>query len=123
MPSTAWMRSTNTYEDNLSSCTWTSNHKKTCAPFHAAALQYNFVIQNKTGFWVPLHLRTTSPSKINALAPNNSKLLQAQNEDPDLQLIQQFRMTKQWPPSLTSDHQLKLDDLNRNLLIDQHGAA
>ena len=32
-------------------------------------------------------------------------------------------MSKQWPPSLTLDHQIKLDDLNCNLLIDQHGAA
>ena len=32
-------------------------------------------------------------------------------------------MSKQWPPSLTLDHRIKLDDLNCNLLIDQHGAT
>ena len=69
-------------------------HKKTYARFHAAALQYNFVIQNKTGSGVPLHLRTTWPSKINAMAPDNPKLLQAQDEDPNQQLIKKFRMTK-----------------------------
>ena len=92
-------------------------HKKTYASFHAAALQYNCVIQNKTGSGVPLHLRTTSLSKINAMAPDNPKFLQAQEEDPDLQLIKKFRMTKQWPV-LHRDHQIKLEDLNRNLLID-----
>ena len=69
-------------------------HKKTNARFHAAALQYNFVIQNKTGSRVPLHLCTTSPIKINTMAPNNPKLLQTQEEDPNFQLIKQFRMTK-----------------------------
>ena len=59
-------------------------HKKTYARFHAAALQYNFVIQNKTGSRVPLHLRTTSPTKSNAMAPSNTMLLQTQEEDPDL---------------------------------------
>ena len=62
-------------------------HKKTYARFHAAVLQYNFVIQNKTGSGVPLHLRTTSPLKINAMASDNPKLLHAQEVDPDLQLI------------------------------------
>ena len=96
-------------------------HKKTYAHFHAVALQYNFVIQNKTGSGVPLHLRTTPPSKINAMAPDNTLLLQAQEEDPDMQLIKKFCMTTQWPTSLNPDHQIKLEDLNRNLLIDQHG--
>ena len=98
-------------------------HKKTYARFQAAALQYNFVIQNKAGSGVPLHLRTTSPLKINAMGPSNPKLLQAQNEDPDLHLIKQFRISKHWPSTLHPDHQLKLDDLNRNLLIDHHGAV
>ena len=57
------------------------------------------------------------------MPPNNQKLLQTQEEDTDLQLIKQFRMTKQWPTTLHLDHQLKLEDLDRNLLIDQHGAA
>ena len=111
-PSTVWTRLASTFPANLSSCTWTSDlshlHKKTYARFHAAALQYNFVIQNKTGSGVPLHLRTTSPTKINAMAPDNPKLLQTQEEDPDLQLIKRFRMTKQWPSTLHPDHKLKL---------------
>ena len=98
-------------------------HKKTYARFHAAALQNNCVIQYKTGSGVPLHLRTTSLSKINAMASDNPKLLQAPEEDPDLHLIKKFRMTKQWPSSLTSDHQVKLEDLNHDLLVDHHGAA
>ena len=97
-------------------------HKKTYSGCHTAALQYNFVIQIKTGSGVPLHLRTPSPSKINAMAPDNPKLLQAQEEDPDLRLIK-FCMSTQRPTSLTPDHQVKLDDLNRNLQVNQHGAA
>ena len=57
------------------------------------------------------------------MAPDNPKLLQAQEDDLDLQLIKKFRMSKQWPPSLNPNHQIILDDLNRNLLIDQHGAT
>ena len=95
-------------------------HKKTYARFQAAALQYNFVIQNKAGSGVPLYLRTTSPIKINVMGPSNPKLLQAQTEDLHLQLIKQFRISKLWPSTLHPDHQLKLEDLNRNLLIDHH---
>ena len=98
-------------------------HKKTYARFQAEALQYNFLIQNKAGSRVRLHLRTTSPLQINAMGPTNPKLLQAQEEDTDLQLIKQLWMTKQWPSTLHPDYQLKLNDLNRNLLIDHHGAA
>ena len=64
-------------------------HKTTYARFHAPSLQYIFVIQDKTGSGLPRHLRTRSPSKINAMAPDNPKLLQAQEEDPELCLIMQ----------------------------------
>ena len=57
------------------------------------------------------------------MGPTNPKLLQAQNEDPDLQAIKQFRASKQWPSTLHPDHELKLHDLNRNLLVDHHGAV
>ena len=57
------------------------------------------------------------------MAPDNPEHLQAQEEDPDLQLIKKYRMTAQWPASLNADHRVKLDDLNCNLLIDQHGAV
>ena len=57
------------------------------------------------------------------MAPDNPKLLKTQEEHPDLQLIKRFRMTSQWPSSLNPDHQIKLEDLDRNLLIDQHGVA
>ena len=64
------------YMDNGSRRELSHPHKKTYARFQAASLQYNFVIHEKTGSGVPLHLRTTSPAKVHAMAPGNPKLLQ-----------------------------------------------
>ena len=98
-------------------------HMKTYARLQAASDQYNFVIQNKTGSGLPLHLRTASPVGINAMTPSNPKLLQAQNKSPDLTLIRQFCSSGQWPDSINADLQRQSEELNRNLMIDHHGAA
>ena len=57
------------------------------------------------------------------MTPSNPKLLQAQHEDPDLTLIHQFCSSGQWPDSVNADIRRQLEELNRNLMIDHHGAA
>ena len=93
-------------------------HKKTLARFTALSLEYNFVIQNKTGSGMPLFLRAASPAQVNALSPTNPQVLRLQSEDPDLQLLYNFRITQAWPGDLQPDHRLRLETLNKNLLID-----
>ena len=57
--------------------------KKTLAHFQPSTLEYNFVIQDQSGFRLPLHLRYTSPAKVHA-SPSNSEVLKLQVQDPDL---------------------------------------
>ena len=93
-------------------------HKKTLARFKALSLEYNFVIQNKTGSGMPLFLRAASPAQVHALSPTNLQVLRLQSEDPDLQLLYNFRTTRAWPNDLQPDHRLCLEMLNKNLMID-----
>ena len=121
-----WKRTTSTSEVNLSLSSWTQRpqpelshlHKKTLARFTALSLEYHFVIQNKTGSGMPLFLRAASPAQVNALSPTNPQVLRLQSEDPDLQLLYNFRITQAWPGDLQPDHRLRLETLNKNLLID-----
>ena len=46
-------------------------HKKTLARFKAFSLEYNFVVQSKTGSGMPLFLRAASPTQVHALSPTS----------------------------------------------------
>ena len=81
-------------------------HKKTLARFKALSLEYNFVIQSKTGSGMPLFFRAASPAQVHALSPTNPQVLRLQSEDPDLQLLYTFRTTRVWPEDLQPDHRL-----------------
>lgn len=94
-------------------------HKKTLARFKAALMEYNFVIQSKTGSGMPLFLRAASPAQANALSPTNQQVLRLQSEDPNLQILHPFRTSSTWPTDLHPDHRLQLETLNKNLMIDQ----
>ena len=74
--------------------------KKTLARFWAAALDYNFVIQDKTGSGLPLFLRATSPSQVHAPTLTIQQVLKLQDKDPDLWIIQHFHLSKSWPDPL-----------------------
>ena len=56
------------------------------------------------------------------MTSNNPHLLEAQQADPDLQLIRLFRLTNSWDTKVSPCHRLQLEQLNRNLHIDQDGA-
>ena len=57
-------------------------HKKTLARFKALSLEYNFVIQNKTGSGMPLFLQAASPAQVHALSSTNPQVLRLQSKDP-----------------------------------------
>ena len=57
-------------------------HKKTLARFKALSLEYNFVIQNKTGSGMPLFLQAASPAQVHALSPTKPQVLRLQSKDP-----------------------------------------
>ena len=94
-------------------------HKKTLGRFKALSLEYNFVIQNRTGSGMLQFLRAASQAKVHALLPTNPQVLRLQSEDPDLQLIYNFWTTRAWPDDLQHDHRLRLETLNKNLMIDK----
>ena len=77
-------------------------------PCPGASLEYNFIIQNETGSGMPLSLRTASWAQVHALTLTNPRVQLLQSEDPDLQILHEFRTSYTWPENLQPDSGLKL---------------